>query len=223
MAGSASPLFPVGAEQKGICLVPASSDNSDPINKGRAYEFETRRTVYRFAILSAISLAISILAALIAVLATSWSLLVEGITCPGIARLVLLRHVAGVFALLAVFIHTQSWRPTRISARISFSPTRLVHSGDYVFYRLPPWLGREVSQEFLELSENGKPMKRSSSWAWKSEIVRNSFYCSPDFPVQVCFYPAAGSNAALSGRIYTASVPLFPPQVAPRWHYSWLR
>lgn len=207
--------FSVGVAQKEFAWFSAS-DNSDPVANGRSYEFEMRRTVYRYAILSAIAVAISILAAFAAVLAATWSPLVAGVTKPGHARLRLLRRMAAALAVLAVIILAQSSPRTRISARINFSPSRLIQSGDYVFYRLPPWVGQEVSQEFLELSDNGKPMKRSSSWAWKSGVGRNSFYCSSDFPVQVYFYPADGSNAAVNGRTYTASVPLFPPQFAPR-------
>lgn len=207
--------FSVGDEQKELVWFSAS-DNTNPAVNGRSYEFEMRRTNYRFAILAAASLAFSVLASLIAIPATFWSCLIDGVAKPGNARLVLLRRLAICLAVLAGITVLQAWPPARIAMRLRVPSARLIQSENQFSYRLPRWIEQGVAQGFATLYEDGKPLKRASSWAWKSESGAGSFYCTWDRLPKLYFRTGDGSNAALNGRSYTVKVPLFPPQLAPR-------
>ncbi len=202
--------FAVGAAQQESVWF-SSSDNSNPVNNGRRYEFELRRTDYRFARRSAIALAVSVLAAVLALGPEVFTRVLDA----GVGYREVFRRAAICLGIVAALAFTQCWRPTRITGAISIPAARLIHSGNNVVYRLPPWIGQEVAREFLDFYEDGKPMQRNASAEAKSEN-RGGFYCSAETPVEIFFRPADDSNASLNGRSYVARVPVFPPRAAMR-------
>ncbi len=185
--------FSVGAAQRELVWFSAS-DNSNPVNNGRKYEFEMRRTAYGLAILSSVCLAFSILASVIAVPAGIWSRLMQGVAGPGDARLFLLRRVAIGLAVLGGAVLVQAWPGTRMLVPVYLPAARLIQSEDCYSCRLPRWVEEGTAREYAMLYEDGKPMKRSSSWAWQTGTGGGTFFCSLDRPVRVCCCSFAAPN-----------------------------
>jgi hypothetical protein len=207
--------FSVGDAQREFVWFSASH-NSNPATNGRKYEFEMRRTVYRLAILSMVSLAFAVMASLIAVPAGIWSRIVEVVAKPGDGRVLLLRRLAICLAVLALVTLAQVLPSTRIVVPIRLAAGQLIQSEDHFFYRLPRWIDQGAALEYGTLYEDGKPMKRSSRWAWQSADERGTFYCSSDDLTRVCFRTYDGSNPTLNGHTCMLKVPPFPIRFAPR-------
>jgi cytochrome c2 len=206
--------FSVGDAQKESIWFSAS-DNTDPANNGRIYEFEMHRTGYGFALFSVILLALSIMAILVAAPARNWPCLIERIFKPADARLLLLCCVAVSLVVLTAVTLAQGWSRIRILVPIHLPAARLIHSENQFCYRLPRWITKGVAGNHAVLYENGQPMKRSSSLILQSESGRGTFYCSSDTPVQVCFRTLDDSNAALNGSDYTVKLSVFPSELSP--------
>ncbi len=167
--------FSVGTAQQEFVWF-SNIDGSNPASNGRKYEFEMRRTAYRLAILAVISLAFSVLSSLIAIPVRIWSRLMESLFKSGNGRVLFLRRLALFLAVLAAVTLLQAWPSTRFAASIRLPVAGLIQTENHFFYRLPRWIDQGAAEEFAILYEDGKPMKRSSRWAWKSESGDGSFY-----------------------------------------------